>query len=53
MSILITGNNLDIETLVQVSRHGERIELSLESISKIKECRKLVESKIDAGEIII
>jgi len=52
MSIVITGHNLNIETLVQVARHNKKVELSQESISKIKECRKLVERKIDAGEIM-
>jgi len=52
MSIVITGHDLNIETLVKVSRYGKKVELSEESISKIKECRKLVEGKIDAGEIM-
>ena len=52
MSIIITGNNLDIETLVQVARTGKKVELSKESVSKIKKCRALVESKISAGEIM-
>ena len=52
MSIIITGHNLNIETLVQVARYDKKVEISQESISKIKECRKLVERKIDAGEIM-
>ena len=52
MSIIITGKDLNIKKLVQVARHNKQIELSEESISKINKCRELVESKIDAGEIM-
>ena len=52
MSITITGYDLSIETLVDVSRNNQKVVLSKDSISKIKECRKLVEGKIDAGEIM-
>ena len=52
MNITITGNDLNIETLVQVARHGEKVKLSEESISKIEKCRALVENKIDAGVIM-
>ena len=52
MNIIITGHNLDIKTLVEVARNGKKVALSKESITKIKECRKLVEGKIDAGEIM-
>jgi histidine ammonia-lyase len=52
MIITITGYNLSIETLVDVSRNGKKVVLADESISKIKACRELVEGKIDAGEIM-
>ena len=52
MSIKITGYDLNIETLVDVARHGKKVFLSEDSISKIEKCRKLVEDKIDAGEIM-
>ena len=50
--IEITGYNLDIETLVNVARNKAKIQLSKKSIQKINECRDLVESKINAGEIM-
>ena len=50
--IEITGYNLDIQTLVNVARNKTKIQLSNESIQKISECRDLVESKINAGEIM-
>tara|TARA_X000001036_G_scaffold262706_1_gene244177 strand:- start:13909 stop:15432 length:1524 start_codon:yes stop_codon:yes gene_type:complete len=52
MSTIINGYNLNIETLVDVARNKTKVSLSSDSIDKIKECRKLVEGKIDAGEIM-
>lgn len=52
MSTIINGYNLNIETLVDVARNNTKVSLSSDSIDKIKECRKLVEGKIDAGEIM-
>ncbi len=50
--IEITGNDLSIEDIVQVARNNAKVKISLESINKIKECRDLVEEKINAGEIM-
>ena len=52
MKVLITGHDLNIKNLVDVARNGYKVELSNESISKINDCRELVESKINAGEIM-
>ena len=52
MSIVLKGNNLNIDKLVDVARNGIKVELSSESIEKIIQCRKLVEDKLDAGEIM-
>ncbi len=52
MSIVINGNNLTIDNLVNVARNNIKIELSAEAKNKIIQCRKLVEDKIDAGEIM-
>ena len=52
MSTIINGYNLNIETLVDVARNNTKVSLSSDSIDKIKECRKLVEGKINAGEIM-
>ena len=48
----ITITDLNIKNLVDVARNGYKVELSNESISKINDCRELVESKINAGEIM-
>ena len=50
--IEITGNNLSIEDIVQVSRNGIEVVISSNSVQKIKDCRALVEEKINAGEIM-
>ena len=50
--IKITGNNLSIEDIFEVARNNAKVEISSESINKIKECRSLVEEKINAGEIM-
>tara|TARA_B100000212_G_scaffold224481_1_gene170387 strand:- start:782 stop:2311 length:1530 start_codon:yes stop_codon:yes gene_type:complete len=52
MKVLITGYNLNIKNLVDVARNGYKVELSQDSIDKIKSCRQLVDSKIKNGEIM-
>jgi len=50
MSVVLTGNNLTVETVVAVARNGEKVELHPDAIERIKTCRKMVERKIAAGE---
>jgi len=52
MSLIITGKNLKVEDVVEVARNKKEIVLSKDSINKINSCRKLVEDKINAGEIM-
>ena len=52
MSIKITGKDLTIKNLHQISRRYEKIALSKESIKKIIICRKMVEDKIAKKEIV-
>jgi len=52
MSLTITGKNLKIEDVVEIARNNEKVKLSSESIKKINNCRDLVESKINSGEIM-
>lgn len=52
MAIQISGSGLTIETLVRVARNGEQIELHPEALERIKRCRKMLEDKIVAGEIM-
>jgi len=52
MSITLGTQKLTIEDVVRVARHGERIELADEARERIKRCRGLLESKIEAKEVM-
>ena len=52
MSIKITGKDLSIDKLYQVSFENAKVSLDEDSISRIIKCRKMVEDKIDQGEIM-
>ena len=52
MSIKITGKDLSIDKLYQVSFENAKVLLDKDSVSKIIKCRKMVEDKIDQGEIM-
>ncbi len=52
MALVITGNGLTIEHVVQVARHGETVTLHPEALERIKKCRAMLEAKITAREIM-
>lgn len=52
MAIILDGNSLTIEKLVQIARFGEKVELAPESLEQIKACRAMLEEKIKAREIM-
>ena len=52
MAIVINGQGLTIEKLVQVARYGEKVELHPDAVKRINACRAMVEKKIEAGEIM-
>ncbi|MCA2004895.1 MAG: aromatic amino acid lyase, partial [Ignavibacterium sp.] len=52
MSIILDGSNLTIEKLVAIARYKEKVELSPESLERIKVCRAMLEEKIQAREIM-
>jgi len=52
LTLVITGSGLTIEDVVNVARHGEKVELHPESMERIKECRAMLERKIEAHEIM-
>jgi len=52
MSIVLDGSSLTIEKLVQIARHGEKVELHAGALERIKACRAMLEEKIQAGEIM-
>jgi histidine ammonia-lyase len=52
MSVVLVGAGLTIEKLVSIARYGKKVELHPEALSRIKKCRKLIEEKINAHEIM-
>jgi len=52
MSVVIDGHSLNIEKLVQIARHNEKVELDPKAVERIKICRAMLEKKIIAHEIM-
>lgn len=52
MAIVLDGEHLTIEKLVDVARNNEKVEIAPKSLKKIKGCRALIEEKIKAKEIM-
>jgi histidine ammonia-lyase len=52
MNLIITGNNLQIEDVVDVARHQKKVALHPEAIHRINKCRAMLEKKIIAKEIM-
>lgn len=52
MTLILNGNNLTIESLVQVARYGEKVELHPDAVVRINKCRAMLEKKIEAHEIM-
>ena len=52
MSIILNGSGLTVEKLVRIARNKEQVELSKDSIERIKSCRAMLEEKIQAHEIM-
>jgi histidine ammonia-lyase len=52
MAIILDGSSLTVEKLVQIARHGEKVELHPEALERIKVCRAMLEQKIQAHEIM-
>jgi histidine ammonia-lyase len=52
MTIMLDGSKLTIEKLVRIARFGEMVELHPEALDRIKVCRRMLENKIQAHEIM-
>ncbi len=52
MAVSISGNNLTIEDVVAVARHGERVELHPDARARIVRCRAFLDERIKAREIM-
>jgi len=52
MAIVLDGEHLTVEKLVDIARNNEHVQIAPASLEKIKECRALIEEKIKAKEIM-
>ena len=52
MTMIITGSGLTIEGVVKVARNNEKVALHQDALERIKICRKMLEDKIRAKEIM-
>jgi histidine ammonia-lyase len=52
MAIVLNGSSLTVENLVRIARHREKVELAPEALERIRVCRRVLEEKIDAHEIM-
>ncbi|MFC1574807.1 histidine ammonia-lyase [Gemmatimonadota bacterium] len=52
MTVLIGGSALTLEDVEAVARHGTRVELAPDALARIRACRRMLEEKIEAGEIM-
>src|SRR5512143_2351153 len=52
MPITLDGSSLTIEKLVAIARNGEKVELAPAALERIKACRRMLEEKLAAKEIM-
>src|SRR5512146_2099424 len=52
MPITLDGSSLTIEKLVAIARNAERVELAPAALERIKACRRMLEQKLAAREIM-
>ena len=52
MTIVLDGTSLTIEKLVRIARLNEKVELHPDSLVRINLCRRMLEEKINAREIM-
>lgn len=52
MPVLIKGEGLTIENVVDVARNNEKVELDKKALQRIERCRGMLEKKIAAKEIM-
>ena len=51
-TLIITGSGLTVNDVVNVARHGQKVELHPDARKRILECRAMLEKKIVAHEIM-
>ena len=48
-TLIITGSNLKIQDVVNVARHGQKVELHPDARKRINACRAMLEKKISSS----
>jgi len=52
MTVILDGTELTIEKLVNIARYNEKVKLHPNAIKRIKECREILDKKLNASEIM-
>jgi histidine ammonia-lyase len=52
-TLLIDGEALSVDEVVDVARHGKRVQLSAEAIERVENCRAWVDEIVDEGELTV
>jgi histidine ammonia-lyase len=52
MALIINGEGLTINDVVDVARNNKEVELHTDAVDRIVKCRQMLERKMDAGEIM-
>ena len=52
MTLIINGEGLTIENVVNVARNNEKVKIHPDAVNRINICRQMLENKIDAGAIM-
>jgi histidine ammonia-lyase len=52
-TLLIDGDNLTMEDILDVARHGRRVQLSSEAVEKVKSSRAWVDKVVEEGRLTI
>jgi len=52
MVVFINGDQLTLDEVHRVARHGEEVQLAEEAKEKVKRCRTVIQKMVDSGEAI-
>ena len=52
MTLVVSGENLSIEEVVQVARHDQKVEIHPQAVRRMEDCREMLEKKIRNNEIM-
>lgn len=52
MTVVMTGKDLTIDKVVSVARNNEKVELHSDAVARIEKCRKFLEKRVVAREIM-